>query len=143
MRKAYAAAGLVIFALSVQAQAQQTADDNRLDEAWKAALEEQEGVLTPQQFATINGLAYQAAVTRLCAGFEIDNVKYAKAVNAIVNSGNDKLSDELKAERQTNILITLGTSYGLLLAEGAAKKDAFCAGADEARKDSEAPHLWE
>ena len=100
-------------------------------------------MLTPQQFATINGLAYQAAVTRLCAGFELDNVKYAKAVNAIVNSGNDKLSDELKAERQANILITLGTSYGLFLAEGAEKKDAFCAGAGVARKDNEVSHLWE
>jgi hypothetical protein len=145
MKKAayYAALGLLAVAFTVEAQAQQAADDHRLDEAWKAALEDQEGVLTPQQFATINGLAYQAAVTRLCAGFEIDNVKYGKAVNAIVNSGNDKLSDEHKAERQTNILVTLGTSYGLFLAEGAARKDAFCAGAAEDKKNKDFAHTWE
>ncbi|WP_162914447.1 hypothetical protein [Taklimakanibacter lacteus] len=136
-----AMAGVLAFASA--AAAQPTADDHRLDDAWKAAIEEQEGVLTPQQFATVNGLAYQAAVSRLCAGFEIDNVKYAKAVNAIVNSGGDKLSDELKLERQTGILIAIGTSYGLFLAEGAARKDAFCASATETRNDKETPHLWE
>lgn len=143
MRKAAYAAGFLILALAARAEAQQAVDDNRLDDAWKAALEEQEGVLTPQQFATVNGLAYQAAVTRLCAGFEIDNIKYAKTVNAIINSGNDKLSDERKAERQTSILITLGTSYGLFLAEGAAKKEAFCAGAADAKKDKDVAHSWE
>lgn len=144
MRKAiYAVAGLLVGAFAAGAQAQQAADNHRLDEAWKAAIEEQEGVLTPQQFATLNALAYQAAVTRLCAGFEIDSVKYGKAVNAIVNSGNDKLSDERKAERQANILITLGTSHGLFLAEGAAQKDAFCAGAAEAKKDKDVSHAWE
>ena len=131
------------FAFISQAQAQSAVDDHRLDDAWKAALEEQEGVLTPQQFATVNGLAYQAAVARLCAGFEIDNVKYAKAVNAIVATGGDKLSDDLKLERQTGILIAIGTSYGLFLAEGAAKKDAFCASAVEARNDKDTPHFWE
>ena len=47
MRTIYAAAGIMIVALSVQAEAQQTADDDRLDEAWKAALEEQEGCSRP------------------------------------------------------------------------------------------------
>lgn len=144
MKKAtYAAAGLLVLAFTVQAQAQKAPDDHRLDEAWKAALEDQEGVLTPQQFATVNSIAYQAAVARLCPGFEIDNVKYAKAVNAIVASGNDKLPDERKLERQTSILITIGTSYGLFLAEGAAEKDAFCSGAAEAKNDKDIPHLWE
>jgi hypothetical protein len=121
----------------------QATDDNRLDDAWKAALEDQEGVLTPQQTASLNNIAYEAAVARVCDGFELDRAKYAKAVNDIVVPGSDKRSDQENLERQSSILVSLGTAYGLFLAEGTAKKDDFCANATELKTDKQSANLWE
>jgi hypothetical protein len=121
----------------------QSDDDHRLDEAWKAALEEQEGILTPQQSATLNTVAYQAAVTRVCEGFELDRAKYAKAVNDIIVPGSDARTDEQNLERQSSILVSLGAAYGLFLAEGTAKKGDFCENAKELKADKESTNLWE
>lgn len=131
------------FSLLASATAFAQADDNRLDEAWKDAFEDLEGVLTPQQLAVLNTLAYQAAVARVCDGFKLDQAKYAKGVNDIVLSNDDKLDDEQKLARHTNIILTLGTTYGLFLAEGNAKKDSFCTGAAGAKKDAQFTNVWE
>ncbi len=135
--------GLLALAIACPTAYAQSTDDNRLDDAWKAALEEQEGVLSPQQNAALNNIAYQAAVARVCAGFEIDRAKYAKAVNDLIVPGSDKRSDTEVLERQTSILISLGTAYGLFLAEGTAQKDDFCANAAEFKGDKELTHLWQ
>jgi hypothetical protein len=135
--------GMLTMAIASSAAYAQSTDDNRLDDAWKAALEDQEGLLTPQQNAALNNIAYQAAVARVCSGFEIDPAKYAKAVNDIVVPGSDKRSDKENLERQAGILISLGTAYGLFLAEGTAKKDDFCANASEFKDDKEMTHLWQ
>ena len=121
----------------------QSQDDDRLDEAWKDAMEETEGVLTPKQYAALNGLAYQAAVTRVCEGYELADQKYAKAVDELVATGIDNLTDEEVIERQSAILIALGTSYGLFLAEGNANKDDFCASAKEFKETDQSAHLWQ
>src|SRR3954463_639804 len=120
----------------------QPADDNRLDDAWKAALEDEEGVIGRAQYADLNNIAYQAAVARVCDGFEIDRNKYGKAVNDIIVPGMDKRSDEENLERQTSILISLGTAYGLFLAEGTIHKEDFCANATEFKSDKESTNLW-
>ena len=129
--------------LASTASLAQQPDDHRLDEAWRDALEDFEGVLTPQQQATVNVLAYQAAVTRVCDGFKLNQEKYAKGVNDIILSNADKLDDEQKLARHTNILLTLGTAYGLFLAEGNAKKDSFCTGAADDKKDANFANVWE
>jgi hypothetical protein len=135
--------GLAAWTMAGSAVYAQSTDDNRLDDAWKAALEDQEGVLTPQQTAALNNIAYEAAVARVCEGFEIDRTKYANAVNEIVVPGSDKRSDAENLERQSSILISLGTAYGLFLAEGTAKKDDFCANAKELKADTQSTNLWE
>jgi hypothetical protein len=118
-------------------------DDLRLDEAWKDAIEEHEGVVTPQQQAALVDLAYQSAVARVCDAISLDVPKYAKAVNDIVAPGAENLTPEQNLERQTNILLSLGTFHGLFLAEGNANKDKFCADAVAAKNDSEVPHNWQ
>jgi hypothetical protein len=145
MRKKSALISTILAAWIVSGTAAfgQSTDDNRLDDAWKAALEDQEGVLTPQQTAALNNIAYAAAVARVCQGFEIDHDKYAKAVNDIVVPGSEKRSDQENLERQSSILVSLGTAYGLFLAEGTAKKDDFCANAMELKADKQSVNLWE
>lgn len=140
MKAKLAAAILIAATLGSTARAE---DDHRLDEAWKAAMEEVEGVLTPPQHAALNALAYESAVARLCDGFKLNIDAYAAGVNAIITAGPEGLSDEQHVERQASILVSLGTSHGLFLAEGAAQKDAFCAGAAEAKADPESQHSWE
>ena len=68
-----AIAGVLAGGLSVSARA----DDDRLDEAWKDGIGDQEPVLTDQQFAKLNNLAFQAAVTKICDGYNLDDKKFA------------------------------------------------------------------
>ncbi len=118
-------------------------DDLRLDDAWKAAMEDQEGVLTKEQFGALNNLAYHSAVARVCDGFNLSLEKFSKAVNDIIIAGSDKLDDEEKLARQTHILVALGTSHGLFLAEGTLHKEIFCKEAATAKSDGENANLWE
>ena len=77
-----AAALVVIFGIAASAWAEGPAvDDDRLDEAWKDAIGDQEGILTEKQFAMLNNIAFQAAVTKICDGYELDPSKFAKAIN--------------------------------------------------------------
>ena len=118
-------------------------DDNRIDDAWKAAMAESEGILSPQQSAALNVLAYESAVARLCDGFKIDESKYSNGISLLVAAKDTKLSEDEQLQRLTSVLFTLGTSHGIFLAEGAAKKDEFCAKAVDAKADKEHTHNWE
>lgn len=121
----------------------QDQDDNRLDEAWKDALEEEEPILTPEQFAMLNNLAYQAAVTRVCDGFELDQHKFAEGLEQAIKPASTSLSEDETRHHANAALIMLGMRYGLLIAEGNAAKDDFCANATELKGDPEVPHYWE
>ena len=119
-------------------------DANRLHEAWEDALEGQEHVLTPQQFAKLNNLAYQAAVVRVCDGFEIDETKFrAQLSEAAEAPHDDTLSDDEHKAHTAFVLIEFGTRYGLLIAEGNAAKASFCERAATHRKDAEIQNVWE
>ncbi len=76
-----AAAVVLITGVTASVLAEDQADDdNRLDEAWKDAIGDQENILTEKQFAMLNNLAFQAAVTKVCEGFDLDQSKFAKAI---------------------------------------------------------------
>lgn len=115
----------------------------RLDEAWKDAIEDQEGVLTPKQTTILHDTAYQAAVARVCDGINIDQAKYAKAVNDLLADTGDKFEDEAEIMRSAHTLVMLGTSYGLFLAEGNIDRDKFCLAATETKADMSMPNLWQ
>jgi hypothetical protein len=118
-------------------------DDNRLDDAWEDAIGDQEPVLTPKQFAELNNLAFQAAVTKVCDGFKLNGDKFSKAFADVTSTPNEDMSDEEAAAWGTAVLIRFGMSYGLLLAEGNDEEDDFCANAKELKADSEVPNVWE
>jgi hypothetical protein len=122
----------------------QAADGSRpLEAAWKAAMMDFEGVLTDEQHTSVNSIAYHSATARLCDGLELDVDKVGKLMNALATvPDTENTPDDVQLERLTNILVTLGTIKGLMLAEGAMDKDKFCAAALKAKADAEVEHLW-
>jgi hypothetical protein len=140
-----AAALVVMFGIAASAWAEGPAvDDDRLDEAWKDAIGDQENILTEKQFAKLNNLAFQAAVTKVCDGYELDQSKFAKAINdATTPLPNPDMSDEDKKVWETAVIMRLGATYGVLLAEGNAKPDDFCASAKELKADPDVPNVWQ
>ncbi len=132
----------VSFAAAVTMAAPAQADDSRLDAAWKAALEDHEGVLTEQQHALTNSIAYHAAAARLCDGIDLDVDKVGKAVNGIAGSSDAALTDDQRLQRLTDFLLTLGTAKGIFLAEGALQQEEFCKQAMASKADTENQHFW-
>jgi hypothetical protein len=78
MRLAVVAA--VTLGLAGVASADDTSDDLRMDDAWTDLTVDQEPILTDLQFAKLNNLAFQAAVTKICDGYELDQTKFADGV---------------------------------------------------------------
>jgi len=120
----------------------QAADDFRIDDAWKAALEGNEGILTEKQQAVVTGIAYAAAAALLCDGIDIDADKVAAATTAVLAEGPKGLTDEEQLGRYTNIMLMMGTAKGILLAEGALHKADFCAAATAAKTDVQSANFW-
>lgn len=139
LRGGLAALAIGLAATAAQAQAP---DDFRIDEAWKAALEGNEGILTDKQQAVVYGIAYAASAALLCDGIDIDADKVAKATTAVLADEPKDLSDDEQLERYTNIMLMMGTAKGILLAEGALHKADFCAAADAERADVQAASFW-
>jgi hypothetical protein len=118
-------------------------DDDRLDDAWQDAIGDQEPVLTDKQFALLNNLAFQAAVTKVCDGYKLDGDKFAKAIADATSPAPEGMSDDEAEAWKTAVLIRFGTTYGLLLAEGNDEDDDFCAGAKELKDDKDIPNVWQ
>jgi hypothetical protein len=118
------------------------ADDLRLDDAWEDAVGDQENILTEAQFATLNNLAFQAAVPKVCENYALDDAKFAQALSEAAVPAAADLTPEQMKEWETAVLIRFGTTYGLFLAEGNSGKEAFCASAEELRNNAEVPHYW-
>ncbi|WP_373505589.1 hypothetical protein [Aestuariivirga sp.] len=140
----HAAAAAALFGLaSLGMTGSASADDLRIDDAWKAALADFEGVLTEKQHALVNSIAYHSAAARLCDGIDLDVTKVGASMNEIVTSGDPAMTDEEHIERLSNVLLTLGTAKGIFLAEGALHKEAFCADAAASKADPENIHFWQ
>jgi hypothetical protein len=118
-------------------------DDHRLDDAWEDAFGDQEPVLTEKQFAQLNNLAFQAAVTKICDGFTLDGEKFSAGLTEATTPAPPDMTPEEAKHWETAVLIRFGTSYGLLLAEGNEEEDDFCESAKELKADSEVPNVWQ
>lgn len=136
-----AAGAAVLLCLTAYA-APALADDFRIDDAWKAALQDNEGILSEKQQAVINGIAYSAAAALLCDGIDIDGDKVAKATTEVLAGGPPDLTDNEQLERYSNILLMMGTAKGILLAEGALHKADFCASAMQQIADKQVTNFW-
>jgi hypothetical protein len=139
-----AAAVVLVTSVTTLVFAEDQADDNRLDEAWKDAIGDQENILTEKQFAMLNNLAFQAAVTKVCDGFELDQAKFAKAItDATTPLPNPDMSEDDIKIWETAVIMRLGATYGVLLAEGNTRSEQFCASAKELKADPDVPNVWQ
>jgi hypothetical protein len=139
-----AAAAATALSLTGPAFAQDAAEDDlRMDNAWEDLVVDQEPVLTDLQFAKLNNLAFQAAVTKICDGFDLDQAKFAEGVSdaTFPSPATATTPDEMK-QWETAVYFRLGATYGLLLAEGNSHPDEFCASAAELKADPEVPNVW-
>lgn len=128
--------------LALGAAAPALADDYRIDAAWKAALENTDGVLTDPQHAAINMIAYNSAAALLCEGIDIDAPRVAKVMDDIIAGGPPDLTPDQQLERYTDILLMLGTAKGIILAEGALHEKEFCEGANAAKAAADVNDFW-
>lgn len=117
-------------------------EDFRIDDAWKATLQESDGVLTEKQQGLVNFIAYNSAAALLCDGIDIDGDKVAQATTSILADGPKDLDDEEELSRYTHIVMVMGTAKGIMLAEGALHKDDFCAAAAKEKADTESVNFW-
>lgn len=136
-----AAAVAALSGFAGAASAQQ-ADDDRLDNAWADAVVDQEPILTASQFAKLNNLAFEAAVTKICTGYDLDQKKFADGLSDATYPAPGGLNQDEMKQWETAVYFRLGTTYGLFLAEGNAKPDDFCKSADDLKADSTVPNVW-
>lgn len=118
------------------------AQSQRLAAAWETLISEEEPDIAPAEIAKLNTIAYHAAVARLCEGFDLDVEKIAAASNEVVAAAVAGLEGEALLARHADVLISLGATHGLFLAEGSLHPEAFCAAAAETRDDPEFADLW-
>jgi hypothetical protein len=117
-------------------------DNHRLDDAWADLTVGQEPILTSAQFAALNNLAFQAAASQVCDGYEVDPAKFSKSLDETTATGPEGMTpDEAKAW-ESAVIFRLGASYGLFLAEGNANSGDFCDSAAEFRADATSNHIW-
>lgn len=135
------ALGLLGFASAVYAA--EPEDDFRLDDAWEDAIGDQEPILTEVQFAKLNNLAFQAAASKVCDGFALDQDKFSTAIIEAATPAPEGLSEAEADHWEAAVLIRFGTTYGLLLAEGNQHPKEFCASAAELKADKEIPNVWQ
>ncbi|MDH7785986.1 hypothetical protein QBD01_002004 [Ochrobactrum sp. 19YEA23] len=109
------------------------ASNNRLHAAWDALAKGEGEFLSSQQFASLNNLAYQAAIVRICEGHELDHESFRRKIEDVINHADKDLSDEQADLREAAVLVAFGARFGLFLAEGSDDngKAGFCASADE------------
>jgi hypothetical protein len=136
------ATGAVFAASLAMITAPAHADDMRIDDAWKAALSETDGILDDQQMAIVNVIAYSSAAALLCDGIDIDADKVATATTAVLADTPPDLTDDEQLARFTAITLMMGTAKGIILAEGALHKDKFCAAAVAEKADAKTATFW-
>lgn len=67
------------------------ASNPRLHAAWDALAKGEGEFLTSKQFASLNNLAYQAAIVRICDGHELDHDAFRDKIEDVIND-TDKSS---------------------------------------------------
>jgi hypothetical protein len=117
-------------------------DADRLAEAWKDAIGDQEPILSSSQFAKLNNLAFQAAVPKICDGYDLDLTKFSEAMADATAPTNESMTGDEQKQWEAAVLVRFGVSYGLFLAEGNNKPEHFCANAKALKEDSTTPNYW-
>ncbi|MCP4386466.1 MAG: hypothetical protein GY798_34500 [Hyphomicrobiales bacterium] len=134
---------VTVAGVSLGATVTAVAQDDHLDEVWADAVGGQEPILTDAQFAMLNNLAFQAAVTKICDGYGLDPTGFETGVAEAMTPAPADLTDEEAEHWRSAVVMRFGTVYGILLTQGNGDAEAFCASADEMKADSEVPNVWQ
>ena len=141
-----AAAVTLAIGFGAQAHAQDApSDHDRLHDAWADLSVDQEPILSDLQFAKLNNIAFQAAVTKICDDYELDQTKFAEAVADATSPAPEATATDadLMMQWETAVYFRLGATYGLFLAEGNTDVDSFCESAEELKADPTVPNVWQ
>lgn len=120
------------------------AQSQTFEAGWSKATDLLDGILTPEQHAELNILAFSTAVAGLCDGFSLDKDKFGKGMETLKHESEADMSAEEMAYFEKHLTFSYGVAVGLSLAEGSMDQSGFCAAATEHRNDPEAHlHYWE
>jgi|GEM_PF-2963706 hypothetical protein len=122
-------------ALSAAVVGPVAAEDEESSFVRQHAIELLEGALTPEQTATLQVLANQAAIAAVCEGFVLDDAKFQSAFEKLAPVDADKMTDEQKKYHDGHILVIYGVLVGGELAAMADDDGEACAVAAEAKAD--------
>ncbi|MFC4625508.1 hypothetical protein ACFO1V_09815 [Daeguia caeni] len=95
------------------------------------------GILTPEQTAKFNLLAYQVAVGNVCHGFVVDQHKFIDAFQSLTLHKDEKASAEQKDYHDKHLAIVFGIMVGGDMAALGENLKEGCNHAMEIRNDPE------
>ncbi|WP_462321440.1 hypothetical protein [Halochromatium sp.] len=89
-----------------------------------------DSILTSEQEATMEIIAYQAVVARVCTTYEMDYTRLAQAVATLDHVDKADLDAEQTAYAERLVMMSLGIAMGGMFAEFSMDPDAFCTNVD-------------
>lgn len=101
------------------------------------ALDLLEDKLTDHQFAGLQILAHQAAISSVCVGFELDDEKFMAKFSELAHESEAEMTAEQKQYFEQHLLVVYGILIGGELATAAENPGETCHEAAEARADPE------
>jgi hypothetical protein len=114
---------------------------SRLDPAWDRLGQSNAKFLTLDQQALLDDLAFAAAVSGGCPGFQLDQPKFEQAFSGFKSDEYMKLSAEDKRRREYRLMVNYGATVALYTAEGLLHPKNACTFA-ETKRDAGPGRFW-
>jgi hypothetical protein len=114
---------------------------SRLDPAWDRLGQSNAKFLSVDQQALLDDLAFAAAVSGGCPGFELDKPKFEDGFKGFKTDEYMKLSPEEKRRREYRLMANYGATVALYTAEGLLHPKGACKFA-ETKRDLGPGRFW-
>jgi hypothetical protein len=114
---------------------------SRLDPAWDRLAQSNSKFLSLDQQALLDDLAFAAAVSGGCPGFELDKPKFEDGFKGFKSDEYMKLSPEEKRRREYRLMANYGATVALYTAEGLLHPKEACKFA-ETKRDLGPGRFW-
>jgi hypothetical protein len=114
---------------------------SRLDPAWDRLAQSNSKFLSLDEQALLDDLAFAAAVSGGCPGFELDKPKFEDGFKGFKSDEYMKLSAEEKRRREYRLMVNYGATVALYTAEGLLHPKDACKFA-ETKRDLGPGRFW-
>src|SRR5262245_17394464 len=114
---------------------------SRLDPAWDRLGQSNSQFLSLDQQALLDDLAFAAAVSGGCPGFQLDKTKFEDGFKGFKSDEYMKLSAEEKRRREYRLMVNYGATVALYTAEGLLHPKDACKFA-ETKRDLGPGRFW-